>query len=211
MTKGMTINEATHEWVREFNALPRSMIELLMQTDPNSWTEITEPCVGDRVYVEDGEHDGEEGEITKCKYDGESDLYLVEFDDESLGDAVLCKDEFDVVSESEFLPMWGTIWSFGNSIDDHWLEDEDNLRLMSQCGFRIYEHEEWGFFFGVDGAGYDFYDAHWIPLYKARGLHWHDDAAEEEYQMKRKGYVQKKLGAKFYWMDGDTIIKEVQD
>lgn len=211
MTKGMTINEATHEWVREFNALPRSMIELLMQTDPNSWTEITEPCVGDRVYVEDGEHDGEEGEITKCKYDGESDLYLVEFDDESLGDAVLCKDEFDVICESESLPMWGTIWSFGNSIDDHWLEDEDNLRLMSQCGFRIYEHEEWGFFFGVDGAGYDFYDAHWIPLYKARGLHWHDNAAEEEYQMKRKGYVQKKLGARLYWMDGDTVIKEVQD
>lgn len=27
---------------------------------------------------------------------------------------------------------------------------------------------------GIDGAGYDFYEAHWIPLYEARGLHWHE-------------------------------------
>lgn len=24
------------------------------------------------------------------------------------------------------------------------------------------------------GAGYSFYTEHWIPLYKARGLKWHD-------------------------------------
>lgn len=35
---------------------------------------------------------------------------------------------------------------------------------MSQCGFRIFRSEEFGYFFGIDGAGYDFYEAHWIPL-----------------------------------------------
>lgn len=203
--KGMTIVKAAREWVQKFNTFPRDMIELLMRTDPYSWREVTKPYVSARVCVEDGE----EGEITECKYNGESSLYVVKYDDESLGDSVLSEDEFCIVPETLLLPMWGTMWSFGNSIDDHWLENEENLQLMSQCGFRIYEHEEWGYFFGIDGAGYDFYDAHWIPLYKARGLHWHDDAAEEEYQMKRKGYVQKKLGTKLYWMDGDVVIKEV--
>ena len=75
----------------------------------------------------------------------------------------------------DFLPMWGTMWSFGDSVDDWWLEEEDGIEIMSECGFRIYEHDEHGYFFGIDGAGYDFYEAHWIPLYKARGLQWHDE------------------------------------
>ena len=83
--------------------------------------------------------------------------------------------------ESEYddgLPMWGTMWSFGDSADDWWLEEKDGIKVMSECGFRIYEHEEYGYFFGIDGAGYDFYEAHWIPLYKARGLKWHDENAD---------------------------------
>ena len=80
------------------------------------------------------------------------------------------------------LPMWGTLWQFGDSADDWWLEEGDGIRIMSECGFRIYEHEEFGYFFGIDGAGYDFYEAHWIPLYKARGLHWHDEEAMQEIQ-----------------------------
>ena len=31
----------------------------------------------------------------------------------------------------------------------------------------------------IDGAGYDFYESHWIPLYKARGLQWHETETEE--------------------------------
>ena len=45
---------------------------------------------------------------------------------------------------------------------------------MSKCGFRIYKSYEFGCFFGIDGMGYDFYDEHWLPLYEARGLQWHN-------------------------------------
>ena len=69
--------------------------------------------------------------------------------------------------------MWGTMWSFTDSSDNSWLEDKKNLQTMADCGFRIYEQEDYGYIFGIDGAGYDFYEAHWIPLYKARGLEWH--------------------------------------
>jgi hypothetical protein len=81
-------------------------------------------------------------------------------------------------SETEadtFLPMWGAMWTFGNITDQWWLEDERNLKAMADCGFRIYEQEDYGYVFGIDGMGYDFYEAHWIPLYKARGLQWHRD------------------------------------
>lgn len=75
----------------------------------------------------------------------------------------------------EFLPMWGTLWAFSDPTDIWWLEEKDGIATMSKLGFRIYHHDEWGYFFGIDGAGYDFYEAHWIPLYKARGLHWHKE------------------------------------
>ena len=76
--------------------------------------------------------------------------------------------------DANYLPMWGTMWSFGDSADDYWLEEEDGLELMAECGFRIYEQEDFGYLFGIDGAGYSFMDEHWIPLYKARGLRWHE-------------------------------------
>lgn len=78
----------------------------------------------------------------------------------------------------ERLPMWGTMWSFGDRLDDWWLEEKGGIEAMSRCGFRIYESDEHGFFFGIDGAGYDFYEAHWIPLYKERGLQWHKDETD---------------------------------
>ena len=77
--------------------------------------------------------------------------------------------------DADYLPMWSTMWSFGDSADDYWLEEEDGLELMAKCGFRIYEQEDFGYLFGIDGAGYSFMEAHWIPLYKARGLHWHEE------------------------------------
>ena len=71
-----------------------------------------------------------------------------------------------------FLPMWGTMWMFKEYVDVCWLNEEGGLQHMADCGFRVYEIEE-GYIFGIDGAGYDFYESHWIPLYKARGLAKH--------------------------------------
>ena len=170
--QGMTISDATHEWVREFNAIPQGMISELMDHDIDSWQEVTAPSCGDRVYCY---HEGEYGSITS--YDEENDWYTVELDN---GEEVQVIEGNMERDRYDLLPMWGTMWSFGDSADDWWLEEKDGIKVMSECGFRIYEHEEYGYFFGIDGAGYDFYEAHWIPLYKARGLKWHDQSAEME-------------------------------
>ena len=119
------------------------------------------------------------------------------------------EDDFDV-ERDDVLPMWGTMWSFGDNVDDWWLEKNGGLQAMSNCGFRIYESEEFGYFFGIDGAGYDFYESHWEPLYKARGLQWHDPMAEEERQMLHKGYTKRSLGNKWVWCDKNgAAVKEV--
>ena len=82
------------------------------------------------------------------------------------------------VEDYDQLPMWGTMWAFSDSCDSDWLKFGNGILKMSQCGFRVFESEEFGYFFGIDGAGYDFYEAHWLPLYNARGLKWHDTEAE---------------------------------
>lgn len=69
------------------------------------------------------------------------------------------------------LPMWGIMWAFGNIGDDLWLEKENGIEIMSKLGFRIYCHEKFNYFFGIDS----FMDGDWISLYKARGLHWHKE------------------------------------
>ena len=78
----------------------------------------------------------------------------------------------DEESYCEILPMWGWMWQMTDSTDVRWLET--HIEVVEDCGFRIYESEDFGYLIGIDGAGYDFYEEHWIPLYKARGLKWHD-------------------------------------
>lgn len=181
LRKGMTVREAAEKWVREMDAIPQGMIEKLMEHDPYDWSEVTYPSYGRRVYVFDSglpaSYDGAEHYGMVAGYDEWSELYCIELDD---GFKVsLEKDDFEVEYD-DCLPMWGTMWSFRDSADNYWLEEMGGIGIMSRCGFRIYESQEFGYFFGIDGAGYSFYEEHWVPLYRARGLQWHDPAIEKE-------------------------------
>ena len=164
-----TIRDAAHAWVREMDAIQQGIIAKLFQNNPDEWTEVTTPSVYDRVYVFD---ESEYGTISSI----EDDVYKIELDNEK---KIECEASDFEVERDDYLPMWGTMWSFSDSCDDWWLEENNGIKFMSECGFRIYEHEEFGYFFGIDGAGYDFYESHWIPLYKARGLQWHDTEKED--------------------------------
>lgn len=169
--KGMTIQAATERWVRQFNAVPTGMIEKLMRLDRDDWREVTAPACGDRVYVDTFPPRGPKryglGVIRRIS----GDKFTVALDS---GGEVVCSENDFSVTYDDMVPGWGTMWSFGERMDDDWLEGPGGLRAMSHCGFRIFESDEFGYFFGIDGAGYDFYEEHWVPLYKARGLEWHD-------------------------------------
>ena len=85
-------------------------------------------------------------------------------------------EEIDLEHEYEdILPMWGTMWLTDfNGLIGYRLQNNDNfLRQLSEIGFRVWETME-GYLLGIDGAGYDFYEEHWIPLYNLLGLKWHN-------------------------------------
>lgn len=46
-----TVEDCTRLWVSEFNAIPTMMISELMNVDPDSWSEVTEPSSGVVVFV----------------------------------------------------------------------------------------------------------------------------------------------------------------
>lgn len=80
-------------------------------------------------------------------------------------------DEYGMVEP----PIWGTYFMPSSDIDSNWLDD--HAEEVARLGFTLIYHEGYLFALGIDGAGYDFYEAHWIPLYRLRGFQWHDGAA----------------------------------
>lgn len=167
----MNIKEAVETWVqRDMWAIPYDVARKLMEhSDYSDFIEITPISVGANVYSDKHNCTGEVKEI-KENDDGD-EVIVVDINDE------LVECERDDLSLEEYgdLPMWGCLWAFNDMCDKDWIDNEENRVKMAQIGFRIYDSEDYGYVFGIDGAGYDFYSAHWIPLYKERGLKWHDE------------------------------------
>ena len=168
----MNIREATEEWVnRDMNEIDAEMIRTLMEYEPEDWNNVTPPQIGNKVYVYVDKYWEGPGEISNIFTDEDGNTrYVIDKED---GKIAQCYEGDFETNRNNSLPMWGTLWSFKDYCDTSWLED--NLDTMAECGFTIIHSDKFGYFFGIDGAGYGFYDAHWIPLYKARGLRWHDE------------------------------------
>lgn len=194
----LTIREAAEKWVYEF-MVPIDT-EIVAKMDPD---EITLPSVGDSVYLYDSVEGESEGEITEITKDNEGNIYYT-IDLGMYKTVTRTRGDFELDYDS-ILPMWGTMWSFKDACDGSWLESDEGRQAMSDCGFRIYEADNGNLYFGIDGCGYDFYSEHWIPLYKARGLKWHDNVKEHTYQMQEKGY---KIRNK-HWYDGDKPVEPI--
>jgi hypothetical protein len=81
--------------------------------------------------------------------------------------------------------MWGWMWIVNDSVDESRInkllkpvEDEDDELYGNQevASTGIYAFEIDGYLvLGINGAGYDFYESHWIPLYEALGYQWHEE------------------------------------
>lgn len=149
----MKKQDAVRKWVNEFNTIPLDLIE---KAYPN---------------MEGIEVLATERECANC---GCTDFTAEGSDEEDGEDILTCTscggNEF---TQSYGLPMWGSMWTFDSNLDKEWAKR--NTETMRECGIWVYESDELGIFFGVDGAGYDFYEAHWEPLYDARGLNWHTE------------------------------------
>jgi len=77
------------------------------------------------------------------------------------------------IDENIYEIMWNTLFEAGdNLLADKLVKDEAVMRLydmgITVIDLRDTDYEECyntGVFLGVRGCGYDFYEAHWVPLY----------------------------------------------
>lgn len=92
--------------------------------------------------------------------------------------------------ESVTLPMWGSVFVAADRADRRAIaallqplnaDCDDDRTALAVAGWS--EVGTTGVFalslddaliLGIDGAGYDFYSAHWEPLYEQLGYHWHE-------------------------------------
>jgi hypothetical protein len=80
--------------------------------------------------------------------------------------------------------MWGTMFLVNDPVDKRRIQtllqpvddEEDELYGCEEVGNTgIFAFDIDGeFVLGINGAGYDFYEHHWIPLYEALGYSWHE-------------------------------------
>jgi hypothetical protein len=80
--------------------------------------------------------------------------------------------------------MWGTMFLVNDPVDKRWIksllhpvtDEEDELSGYEEVGDTgIFAFDIDGqIVLGINGAGYDFYEHHWIPLYEALGYGWHE-------------------------------------
>ena len=73
-------------------------------------------------------------------------------------------------------PMWNTWFMPTEFMDIDWIKN--NQEEIALLGFTIIEiiHDRFEeVALGIDGAGYSFYENHFVPLYELRGFQWHEE------------------------------------
>ena len=164
-TLDQKIKQATEKWVGEFNAIPLSFIENALGDKVND--EFVQVFPNLKVCVNCS------NEFTELEYKKLEEEYM----NSATGiTCPHCKDNaYGITGYREHsyayhthLPMWKTVWTFDTDLDNEWVLD--NIETVYKCGFRVYKNEHLGVVIGIDECSDDFYESHWIPLYKARGL-----------------------------------------
>ena len=150
----MNKQEAIKEFAADFDHIPTSLITKAYNWEDGSAEQLELLAGGTPCCLNCGGESEEADPIGKpCEY---------------------CEDnqegEYEFRATYAWPAAWG--WMFHPKDDEDWIRD--NPKLVAQAGFLVYDCDEAGILLGVDGAGYDFYEAHWAKLYDLRGLQWHD-------------------------------------
>lgn len=157
--KAVTPEVSTLDWARmNFNEVPSSAVEDMMG-----------PHESPLAYV----HDLEETSLALNLSPSEILVGILSLDEElvahaerkgTLGELLLTVPEEDRWVERDF-PSWAYLW-----YPDSW--DGPNqlkeAKILSEAGFVVYRSpkiaEHFGLLYGIEGAGYDFFSRHWVPL-----------------------------------------------
>ncbi len=161
-----TPNTAAGRWVASFDWLPASLIgkltshdEAVSYYDSQTFRLVASPwsaCMGcGRAY---------EGNLTLEELRGQADTVR----------AVPCEhcdDSSEGVWERGrpihgFPCAWSTLYAPRSGEDHRWIES--HLPEIAALGFYVFDSEDIGYLLGIDGAGYDFFETLWNPLWELR-------------------------------------------
>jgi len=101
-----------------------------------------------------------------------TDLILRAYQD-SLDEIQILVDPLNEYDEIPIIPAWGWVFMPLDPIDQRWFE-HNAQEVYEKTGVIVYYAPDIGIYLGIDGAGYDFYECHWLPLYRLRELRWHE-------------------------------------
>lgn len=159
-----TKRRRVEDFISRLNEFDADMIAVLINADPRRWLEITTPLIGSRVtyYGERHNQEPRTGRVSMIEPapadDCDGGMYcIVEFDD---GCSLKTSDvNLDVVFDTNF-PKCDKLYQFKDGVPDY--------RLLSNLGFRVFEHQEFGIFFGFDDDDDEMtMEDYWEPLYDA--------------------------------------------
>lgn len=152
MSKYETEIEACRAWVDRFNNIPGALITRAFSNKDGASEEL-ELLAGGKL-------------VSDC-----CDVSVTDCDTSYKCDECGQKCDTHTEGSDNWPAMWGTLWTFGEAIDEVWARTHADE--IGALGFLVYSSDETGILLAIDGAGFDFYEAFWVPLYRLRGLEWH--------------------------------------
>lgn len=93
---------------------------------------------------------------------------------EKLGDASNVRSQLEPAYDVEKLRE-DIKWEWCRIHDEECQLDDDGWQKVGKTGLIAREFDG-HLILAINGGGYDFYDAHWIPLYRELGYSWHEGA-----------------------------------
>lgn len=123
------------------------------------------------------------------------------------GDVVVIP--FDEIENLDGRPMWNAMWVINGE------PSYQEIQEFNECGISVYEDEDGDWYFGIDGCGYDFYDAHWVKLYREYGICWHstEDSWLRELERRVTSYIEMcaDVPKGITWSDRNDLMKDAAD
>lgn len=144
--------ETQKQFDQDFNCIPLDIVEKYCEELP-----IINPSFQTIIDEWLDNHNQDEIRIkkrTKAVYDWLEENYY---------DQIM-----DFWYDSEHYPMWGTVFE----ADDYFLSEkvEEMVNELYKIGIGVIEsYESLNTMLFINGAGYNFYKAHWIPMYQLFG------------------------------------------
>ncbi|MCC6898770.1 MAG: hypothetical protein IT377_07330 [Polyangiaceae bacterium] len=153
------LRKSTEAWVAQFTSVPASVIQKMAKSDDAMYSYaspslrlIASPTIlcGRCLY----EHDGDEAPLKPLESKDGMDVFEA---CENCGYDLA----WEMREPSVFPCGWSTLFAPPSS---GWFIDHADE--IAKLGFFVFESEDYGALLGIDAAGFDFYEAYWIPLYK---------------------------------------------